>query len=76
MVLPREEHRNWFSSSKMSALETYIQVTLYKLNRLYLRLYIIMHAITSIEKGGHAFDKHGEWYIGGFERKKGKREML
>lgn len=44
----KEEHTNWPSSAKWSALKTYIQVALHGLNRLYLRIYIICntHGIT------------------------------
>jgi hypothetical protein len=39
--LPREENSNWLSNTKMVSLKkTYIQITLYRLRRLYLRLYM------------------------------------
>lgn len=38
-VFLREEN-NWVSSAKRLALETYMQVTLYGFNRLYLGLYM------------------------------------
>lgn len=35
VALPRKEHTHWLSSTKWSALKTYIQVTLYAFDRLY-----------------------------------------
>lgn len=34
-VYPREEHTTWLFNTKWSALKTHIQVTLYRLSRLY-----------------------------------------
>lgn len=59
LVLPREEHTNWLFSDKQSAQKTYLQVTLYGINRLYLGIYTHthMHAITiSGEKKKEAID--------------------
>ena len=33
LLLSMEDHTNWMSSAKESALETYLQVTLYRFNR-------------------------------------------
>ena len=40
VVFPREEHTIWLSSANQSALKTYIQVTLYGLNKLYVGTYM------------------------------------
>lgn len=37
---PGVSHTNWLSNTKFSALGTFIRVTLYKLSRLYLRIYM------------------------------------
>ena len=42
-VLTREDHTNWLSSTKWSALKIYIQVIVYGLNRFYLGAYIYAH---------------------------------
>lgn len=43
MTFPKEEYTNWLSSAKGPALKTRIQVVLYRLNVLYLRIYMDMH---------------------------------
>lgn len=83
VVLSREEHTNWMSSAKESALKTYTQVTVYRGNR-YIWEYICVcvhvynahiHAI-SAEERDHDFD--GEWrgVHGRVWREKGKGKML
>jgi hypothetical protein len=42
-VFPREEHTNWLSNAKWSTLKRYLQVALYRLNRLYLGIYESIH---------------------------------
>lgn len=45
IVFPREEHNDWLFNTKWSALEThtYIGVTLYRLNRLYLETHTYIY---------------------------------
>lgn len=45
VVLPREEHTNWFYSTKWTTLKTCLQVTLYRLNRTHThtRIYTYMY---------------------------------
>lgn len=55
LVIPREEHPQWFPSAKESSLKTYMQVTLDRCNQLYLRIYMFiqipnMNTITVDEK--------------------------
>ena len=40
MVFPRKNHINQLFNAKLSSLQTYRQVTLYRLSMLYLRIYI------------------------------------
>jgi hypothetical protein len=47
-LFPREEHTKWFPAAKQSALKTFTQVTLYKLNSL--QIGIFMHATTVSEE--------------------------
>jgi hypothetical protein len=65
-----EEYTDWLSSTKWSTLKLYMSVTLYRLRRLYVGMYIyIIYLSISIwmhiiainffinEKRGHEFDK-------------------
>ena len=45
----REEHTNSLSYVKCSTLETYIQITLYRLNKSNLRLYQCKHVYTCLQ---------------------------
>ena len=40
IALPKEEYSNWVITGKRTALKTYMQVTLYGLNMLYLEIYM------------------------------------
>lgn len=40
MAFSKEEYTNWLASAKMSALKTYVQVTLYRLIGLYLGIFV------------------------------------
>jgi hypothetical protein len=42
IVFPEKEHTNWLFSTKEPTLKTYIQITLYRLSRIYLGLYMDM----------------------------------
>ena len=58
IVFPRENKTNWLSNTEWSSLKTYIQVTLYRLNRLYLILCKYMQiCIENNEKGDHEFER-------------------
>lgn len=39
VVFPMEEHANWLYNAKQSAIKTYKQVALYKLNMVYLYMH-------------------------------------
>lgn len=41
-----EEHTNWLPNTKWSVHKTYIHVTLYRLNRLYLGMYLYLETQT------------------------------
>lgn len=60
MTLRREEHTDWLSTDKWPALETYMQVMLYVLNKLFRKIYVdsytFIHAITIDEKRDHEFE--------------------
>lgn len=45
VVFIREEHTDWLSNTKWSILKTCIQVTLYRQNKLYLRIIYICNVI-------------------------------
>ena len=58
VTLPREEHVNWFPSDIWLTLKTYMLVTLYRLNSLYLGMYLYIcnntyAHITIDKKRGH-----------------------
>lgn len=79
MALLGEEHIIWLSSAKWSVLNTYVQVTLYALNRLYLGTYMYMYiiytyiyAIKYNEKKTVNLKEDGEDYMGGFGKRNGK----
>lgn len=75
LVVPREERTNSLSNIKVLAMKTYIEVTTYELNKLYLGTHkymynmynytniyytnMYMHVITIDEKRKHIFE--GEW---------------
>lgn len=71
--LPQEEHTNQLSNTKWSALETYIQGALCRLNKLYLEMYIhiFMRKDTMNLKGNETGSiegleerkKRGRWYV-------------
>lgn len=46
IAFPREEHTKWLSNSKGSALTMYVEVTLYRLNGLY--VYTHTHTCCSL----------------------------
>lgn len=63
VVIPKEQHNNWFSSAKSSALKT--QTTFYVLSHLYIGIQKYRHitisnkyvdAITFNEKRAHEFN--------------------
>lgn len=59
VVFPREEHANWLFSDKQSAMKTCIEVTLYRLNRLYLEIsmYVCTHTLKQLmDQRGHGFE--------------------
>lgn len=43
VVFPREVYTNYLFSIKWSTIKTNIQITQYKLNRLYLEVYLYIH---------------------------------
>jgi hypothetical protein len=43
IIFPRREHTNWLSNSKWQYLKSFMQVTLYRLSRLYLEINICIH---------------------------------
>lgn len=76
-VFPREKHTNWLSNTKLSALKTYMQITLYRrvgciyiLSNVHVHMHIDMYiyARTIKEKQSHKSK-------GGLERGEGKRKM-
>jgi hypothetical protein len=70
IVFPREEHINWLSHTKWSALKIHKQATLSSLSRLYLlSMYIYIHIDQNKlrSKGSN---------MGGFGEMKEKRKMV
>jgi hypothetical protein len=68
----KEEHNNWLSNAKWSALKTYIQITLDGLSWLYLG----MHTITIYDKRCHELEGEGEGAYGRVWREKGEEKIL
>lgn len=80
IVFCREEHISWFSSMKWSAVNI-IQVTLYRMGRFYLSIYMCMYVHTCIhitinETWGHEFGRVKEAYMGLSGWRKGKGEII
>lgn len=79
MVLSREEHTNWLSSAKWSALKTYI-VTLYELSRMYLGTntytYTYTCTLTISEKKRWIWRRAGRSIWEGLEAGKSKPELI
>lgn len=71
-VLPMEEHTNWLSSTKRSALKINIQVTTYGINRLH--LYIFNN--NQWKKETMNLKESGEGYMEEFEGRKEKEKIL
>jgi len=80
-VYLREEQTNWLSSMKWSALKTYIQVALYRLNSIYvyicisidvhmLYMFIIYICIYITIKRGYDLKESKKGYIGRFRGRK------
>lgn len=66
IVFLREEQTNWVSITKWSNLKTYINVTVYKVSRLYLGMYICMYVYAV--KGYYCYDET-TWQIENCGRK-------
>lgn len=72
--IPRQEHMNWFLSAKWLAIRTSIQVSLYRLKGLYLRIYVYIHVYKQLKlmkKGILNLKEYRERYIKEFG---GRRE--
>lgn len=79
VAFPKEEHSNWLFGAKWSALKIYIQVTLYRLNQLDLRIYMYIHICIQkqlMKKEATNLNENREGYMEGLRRRKGKGEML
>jgi hypothetical protein len=78
VALLKKEQTNWLSSSRCSALEKYIQVTLHRLKWLYLGIYCIYryiyYTITIDIKRGHDFKERKEMSWEGLERETGREK--
>lgn len=66
MVFPREEHTTYLSTTKSSALNTYIQVALYGPKRLFMnmRVYIDIYACSNNKRRAHEFEGEREGTYG------------
>lgn len=73
VVLPREKHTDWLSSARWSALNTYVQATLYRLNRFDVGIYVCantyMNVIIFSEERSHEFEAFWEEGFGELKQK-------